>query len=133
VFNGPRADLALAASDNRRTLLSPSGTAPVIPVGGIERIDDNVHLSTLSAIGNYRITPRSSAQASLTFGRSRSLTTDVVDHNQALRVSLTRQFAERLSGTVEARHVRGSSDVVGGRKYHENAITAALTMQFTAR
>jgi hypothetical protein len=29
--------------------------------------------------------------------------------------------------------VRGSSDVVGGRKYHENAITAALTMQFTAR
>lgn len=133
VFNGPRADLALAASNNRRTLLSPPGTAPVIPVGGIERIDDNVHLSTLSAIGNYRITPRSSAQASLTFGRSRSLTTDIVDHNQALRVGLTRQFAERLSGTVEARHVRGSADVAGGRKYHENAITAALTMQFTAR
>jgi uncharacterized protein (PEP-CTERM system associated) len=133
VFNGPRADLAFAASDNRRTLLATSDTAPVIPVGGIGRIDDNVHLSNLSAIGNYRITPRSSAQASLTFGRSRSLTTDIVDHNQALRASFTRQLTQTVSSMVEVRHVRGSSDVVGGRKYHENAITAALTMQFKAR
>jgi len=133
VFNGPRADLAFAASDNRRTLLSTSDAAPVIPVGGIERLNDNVHLSNLSTIANYRITPRSSAQASLTFGRSRSLTTDIVDHNQSLRASFTRQLTQTVSSMVEVRHVRGSSDVVGGRKYHENAITAALTMQFKAR
>ena len=133
VFNGPRADLALAATDSRRSLLSASDTLPAIPVGVIGRTDDNIHLRNLSAVGNYRITPRSSAQASLTFGRSQSLTTGIVDHNQALRVGLTRQFSQRLNGTVEARHTRGSADFVGARKYHENAITAALTMQFTAR
>jgi len=133
IFNGPRADLAFAASDNRRTLLSTSDAAPVIPVGGIARLDDNVHLSNLSAIGNYRITPRSSAQASLTFGRSRSLTTDIVDHNQALRVGYTRQLTQTVNSMVEVRHVRGGADVVNGRKYHENAITATLTMQFKPR
>lgn len=129
VFNGPRSDLALVATDSRRTLLS----APVLPVGVIGRLDDNVHLSNLSAVGNYRITPRSSAQASLTFGRSRSLTTDIVDHSQALRLGLTRQLTQTLYSMVEVRHVRGGADVVNGRKYHENAITAALTMQFKAR
>lgn len=133
VFNGPRADLALAATDSRRTLLSTSNAAPVIPVGGIGRLDDNVHLSNLSAVGNYRITPRSSAQASMTFGRSRSLTTGTVDHNQALRAGFTRQLTQTVYSMVEVRHVRGSADVVGGRKYHENAITAALTMQLKAR
>lgn len=133
VFNGPRSDLALAASDSRRMPLSATDAVPVVPVGGVGRIDDNVHLRSLSTIGNYRITPRSSAQASLTFGRSQSLTTGIVDHNQALRMSLTRQFGQNLRGTVEARHTRGSADFVGARKYHENAITAALTMQFTAR
>jgi len=138
VFNGPRAKLTLSADDSRRSVLSV-GASPLLALPNLPtfpggaRPDDNVHQSTVGAIMNYQITARSAAQAGLTFGRSSSLVSDAVDYNQALRMSFTRQLTQTVSSLVEVRHVRGSSDVVGGRSYHENAITAALNMKFKAR
>lgn len=138
IFNGPRARLTVSADDSRRTVLSvgasPLLNLPTLPgVPGSARPDDNVHQSTIGALMNYQITGRSAAQAGLSFGRSSSLTADAVSYNQALRLSFTRQLTQTVSSMVEVRHVRGSSDVVGGRDYHENAITAALIMKFKTR
>jgi uncharacterized protein (PEP-CTERM system associated) len=133
IVNGPRSNLTLGAFDTRRTVLSVAGGTTEVSESELARLNANVHQRGASAILNYRITPRSIAQASLTVGRSRSLTTDVVDNNQALRLGLTRQFGNRLGGTLEVRHVRGSAEAGSGRKYHENAISATMTMQFSAR
>jgi uncharacterized protein (PEP-CTERM system associated) len=133
IFNGARATLTLAASDSRRNVLSTLGADASVPALPNGRLDDNVHQRTVSAIANYRITPRSSAQASVTLGRSRSLTTDLVDNNRAVRLGATRQFSPRLTGALELRHVRSGAVVGSGRDYRENAISAVLTMQFKAR
>jgi uncharacterized protein (PEP-CTERM system associated) len=133
ILNGAHANLVLGAYDMRRNVLSVAGATTEVSPPELARLNDNVHQRGVSATMNYRITSRSIAQAGLTLGRSRSLTTDVVDNNQALRLGLTRQFGNRLSGAVEARHVRGSAAAGSGRKYHENAISATITMQFSAR
>jgi uncharacterized protein (PEP-CTERM system associated) len=132
IFNGPRSNLVLGAFDTRRTMLSASEEAAEVPETELARLNANVHQRGVSAILNYRITPRSIAHAGLTVGRSRSLTTDRVDNNQALRVGLTRQFGNRVGGTLEMRHARGSAGA-GGSRYHENAISATITMQYSAR
>jgi uncharacterized protein (PEP-CTERM system associated) len=133
VFNGPRSNLSLSAFDLRRTALSAAAGDTDFLGQALATLNDNVHQRGVSAIMNYAITPRSKAVAGITASRSRSLTTDIVNNSQALRVGLTRQFGNRLAGAVEARHVRGSADIGSGRKYHENAISATITMQFSAR
>jgi uncharacterized protein (PEP-CTERM system associated) len=134
VFNGPRSTLTLSAFDLRRTALSAAAASDTqfLPPD-LARLNDNVEQRGVSAIANYTITPRSIAQGGLTVTRSRSLTTGVVDNQQALRVGLTRKLGNRLAGAFEVRHVRGSADIGSGRKYHENAISATITMQFSAR
>lgn len=133
VLDGPRADLVFSAFDLRRNALSkaPVASDPLGP--DLATLNDNVQQRGVSAILNYAITPRSMAQGGLTLTRSRSLTTGIVDNQQALRAGLTRKLGNRLAGAFEVRHVRGSSDLGSGRKYHENAISATITMQFPAR
>jgi uncharacterized protein (PEP-CTERM system associated) len=134
IFNGPRrSSLTLSAFDTRRTPLSASASDTGLLDQDLATLNDNVHQRGISAIANYAITPRSKAQAGITATRSRSLTTGIVNNSQALRVGLTRQFGNRLAGAAEVRHVRGSADIGSGRKYHENAISATITMQFSAR
>jgi uncharacterized protein (PEP-CTERM system associated) len=134
VFNGPRSNLTLSAFDMRRTALSAAAASDsqFLPPS-LATLNDNVEQRGVSAIMNYTITPRSIAQAGLTATRSRSLTTGIVDNQQALRAGLTRKLGNRLAGAFEVRHVRGSADFGSGRKYHENAISATITMQFSAR
>lgn len=133
IFTGPRSSLALSAFDTRRTPLSAAGSDSELPGAALATLNDNVQQRGASAIMNYRITPRSNVQSALTATRSRSLTTGIVNNSQALRLGLTRKFGNRIAGAAEVRHVRGSADFGSGRKYHENAISATITMQFPAR
>jgi uncharacterized protein (PEP-CTERM system associated) len=133
VLNGARARLMLAAFDVRRTPLSAADSDSGLLDPALSTLNDNVHQRGASAILTYAITRRSTANASINAARNRSLSTGIVDNNQALRVGFTRQLGNRVAGAVEMRHVRGSADIGSGRKYRENAISATITMQYSAR
>jgi uncharacterized protein (PEP-CTERM system associated) len=91
-------------------------------------LNDNVRQVGANAAYSYRVNARTSASATLTTLRSRSLTTDIESDQQALRLGMTRRFSRNLSGSAELRHLRGNRGF--GEDYKENAISATLSAQF---
>jgi uncharacterized protein (PEP-CTERM system associated) len=61
--------------------------------------------------------------------RSESLSQDRTDNNRSVRLSMTRQFARQVNGSVELRRVKGVT-AVAGRDYTENAVSASVSKQF---
>jgi uncharacterized protein (PEP-CTERM system associated) len=119
--------LTLFASE--RVALS-SGAADSELLGNqLFALNDNVRQLGANAAYSYRVNARTSASATLSTLRSRSLTTDIESDQQALRLGMTRRFSRKLSGTVELRHLRGDRGLFNAG-YKENAISATLSAQF---
>ena len=78
---------------------------------------------------NLQLSPRSSTNASLNYTRSSSTVTDQKTTYKTARLAMSTKFQPKLTGTVELRHSLQGSDFIGG-DIRENAITAALLMQF---
>lgn len=118
----------LTAFGSERVALS-SGAADSELLGNqLFALNDNVRQFGASAAYSYRLNARTSATATLTATRNRSLTTDIRYDQQGLRLGLTRRFSSKLSGNVELRHLRGSRGVFNA-DYTENAISATLSAQ----
>jgi len=113
---------------NERLALS-SGAADSELLGSqLFALNDNVRQLGASGAYSYRLNGRTSATATLTATRTRSLTTSIESDQQALRLGMTRRFSSKLFGTVELRHLRGDRGLAGAG-YKENAISATLSAQ----
>lgn len=118
--------LTLFASE--RVALS-SGAADSELLGNqLFSLNDNVRQFGASGAYSYRVNARTSASATLSATRNRSLITDIESDQQALRLGMTRRFSRNLSGSAELRHLRGNRGF--GADYKENAISATLSAQF---
>jgi uncharacterized protein (PEP-CTERM system associated) len=113
---------------NERVALS-SGQADSELLGSqLFGLNDNVRQFGASAAYSYRLNARSSASATLSASRHRSLTTGIEADQKALRLGMTHSFSRKLFGTVELRHLRGDRGL-SGVGYTENAISATLSAQ----
>lgn len=97
-----------------------------LPLG----IDSNVDQTGAQATYNLRLTGSTEAYGSLTVQHSKSLTLHVSSDSETLRLGGTHRFSKTLRAAAEVRHARGGFDTLGGRRYHENAITAMIMQQF---
>lgn len=121
-------NLLVSLYANERLALS-SGEADAGLLGSeLFSLNDNVRQVGASAAHSYRLNARTTATASLTTTRSRSLTTRFETDQQNLRLAMTRRFSRNLTGTVELRHVRGERGL-SGTDYTKNAISATLSAQ----
>jgi uncharacterized protein (PEP-CTERM system associated) len=92
----------------------------------------NNNLDTIGASLSYvqRMTQTTQLLASLNAQRSKTLDSGIDTNNQNARLGLTHTFSNKLSGSTEIRHNRGSYFNTGNSRYRENAISATIAMQF---
>jgi len=82
-----------------------------------------------TAFWNWRIDPRTSANINAVYARNTYPSLGRTDNDKTIRLSLTRQFQPKLSGSVELRRLQRDSSQDGG-DYRENALIASLFMRF---
>jgi uncharacterized protein (PEP-CTERM system associated) len=124
----PHSSLTLSAYKSERTALSSQQSDSELLGSQFASLNDNVHQRGVDAVFSYRLSPRTSANASLWAMRSTSLTTGIVSPSRALTLGMTRRFDRKTNGAVELRHIDTSLN--GGSGYTENALAATLTVQF---
>lgn len=118
----PKTTLVLSLFDvHREPLSAPQNT-------GISFGNDKTNQLGGSALLSRRLSAHTSANVSLLATRVESVSSGRVDHNQTLRLGLTKQFSPRLKGTVEIRRNQGESSQAGVG-YRENAIATFLNVQ----
>lgn len=128
-LNGVRNTIVLSVFDTRRTAESVrSGSSGPVnsPLSSLN--DSNKQIGG-AAVWNMRLSSSISALADVNATRTTSLTTARVDNYKSLRLSLSRQFQNKLTGSLALRHSQQSSDVLGG-DIRENAITASVFAKF---
>lgn len=127
-FNWRHSSAVLSAYASERTALSSDESDSDLLGSQLRALNDSVRQVGLSASYNYRLSARSSALASLSATRARSLDTDLESKQNSLRLGLTHRFGRSVRGSLELRRVVGDSEV-GRRDYTENAVAATLTVQ----
>lgn len=124
-LNGRRNTLVGTVFDIRR--LPQSLQSPTL--SQLNLFDANSRQTGITGLWSYQLSPRSSANANLSYTHNTSLTSDQQNTYKVARISMATAFQPRLHGSIELRHSQQSANYLGG-DIRENAITAALLMQF---
>jgi len=127
-FNWRHSSAVLSAYASERTALSSAESDSDLLGSQLRALNDSVRQLGVTAAYNYRLSARSSALASLSVTRARSLDTDLESKQNTLRLGMTHRFGRSVRGSLEVRRVVGDSDVTR-RDYTENAVAATLTVQ----
>ena len=125
-LNGRRNTIVGTVFDTRRLPQSQQGATLGAQVG---TFDSNTRQIGTTGLWSLQLSPRTSANANLSYTRSTSLTTTQQNTYKTARIGMATAFQPKLRGTVELRHSQQGSDFLSG-DIRENAITAALLMQF---
>lgn len=130
-FKLARAGGLLSVSGSERVALSSAQSDSVLPGTLMGSGNDNVRQYGATASANYRLSPRSNAIASASWGRSRSLNSDFVDTRRDFRIGLTRQFGRNIRAAIDLNRRFGTIGRFGQSSgpYHEHSISASLTAQ----
>lgn len=130
-FKLARTSGVLSVSSSERIALSSQESDSALLGNQLRARNDNVRQHAASARVNYRITTRTSAQASANWSRSRSLTIDLDDRRRDFRIGLAHQLGRKVSATVDLSRRHGSMARFSSNSgpFTENAISASLTAQ----
>lgn len=113
----------------RREMLSSQAVDSVLLGSSLLTINDNTEQLGGMASFTYRLGPQSTATLVGNAVNVKSLSDARDNRHRDLRLSLARSFGTRVNGSLELRHVKGNTGL-GGQRYTENAVTAALTSKF---
>jgi uncharacterized protein (PEP-CTERM system associated) len=128
-FNWRRSSAVLSAYASERIALSSSEADSGLLGSQLRALNDSVRQVGTTAAFSYRLSARSTALASLSASRARSLDTDLESDQTSLRLGLTHRFGRSVRGSLEARRIVGNSEITR-RDYTENAVAATMTVQF---
>ena len=128
-FRQGRTNAMFSAFRVRRSALSVRETDSELLGSSSNSINDNTSQKGLSATLDYRLTGRTSLNLSSDILDNQSLSTGLQSRSSAVRFGMRHQLRAKLSATIDLRHVEGSTAILGGRAYTENAISASLSMQ----
>jgi uncharacterized protein (PEP-CTERM system associated) len=134
-LRGARSDLTLTVYRDQRNALSLQQSDSALLGNRLASLYDNVDQRGVTVNYAYRLSQRTTAQAGVNAYRALSLDTDTVNNSQQLSLSVTHALSARARGSLEVRHSRGKIGFMNGASlngapYHENAIVAALNVQF---
>jgi uncharacterized protein (PEP-CTERM system associated) len=113
----------------RREMLSSQQVDSVLLGSTLATLNDNTE--QLGALASISYRPGAQTVVTLIGNAMNvsSLTDARSSRHRDVRLNLARTFSTRTSGSVELRHVKGSTGL-GGQQYTENAVSAALTTRF---
>lgn len=130
-FKMARTSGLLSLSGSERVALSSEESDSVLLGTQVGSRNDNVRQYGATASANYRLTPRSSAIVSTSWGRSRSLTTDIVDTRRDFRIGLTHQLGRNVRAAADVSRRSGTLGRFGRTNgpFQEHSISASLSAQ----
>ena len=126
-LKGARSMLVFTAYRTRRDALSVRESDSQLLGNSSSSINDNTVQRGTNASFTYTVSPRTSLLLSSDAYRSESLSTSFSSFNRAQRLIGNHRFGKYLTGTLEMRHIKGTSAFVNNQPYRENAIAASLT------
>ncbi|NVD96939.1 TIGR03016 family PEP-CTERM system-associated outer membrane protein [Massilia sp. BJB1822] len=112
----------------RREALSLTQVDSALLGSSSGNVNDNTRQTGASALFNYRLNSRTGASLSATYTNADSNSLGKGSQNRALRLFLTHQFDQKISGGMEVRRVRGSTFLDSGN-YTENAVAASVSIK----
>lgn len=130
-FRMARTSAVLTLSGSERVALSSQQSDSVLLGTQVGSRNDNVRQYGVNATANYRLSTRTSAIAAAGWGRSRSLTTDIVDNRRDFRIGLTHQLGRNVRATVDLNRRFGTLGRLGRGTgpFQEHSISASLSAQ----
>lgn len=129
-LRGGRSDLVLVVFRDLRNALSLATNDTELLVNQINALNDNVRQRGASLGYDYRLTPNTTANATVSVTNVQSLVTNMVTNDRELSLGATRRFNARTRGSVQLRHISGRPNLLFNSNYQENAILATLSVLF---
>jgi len=124
----PHSSLVMSAYKSERIALSSQQSDSQLLGSQFLALNDDVRQRGLNATFSYRLSPRTSANASAWTNRATSIATGIESPSKTLTLGLSRQFDRKTRGSLELRHNSSRFDVRGG-EVTENALMANLSVQ----
>ncbi len=125
---GAKNTLIFTAYNLDRRPQSAGGASVLFPgtvTGGI----GDTRQAGLNALWNWRIGTRTNATFTADFSKSRLNSTGTEDRLRTYRIAIAHRIQPRLDGVIEIKHAGQDSEIFANN-YHENAISAFLSMKF---
>lgn len=128
-FNTARATAIVGLNATRRNALSSQQIDSSLLGPSQSSLNDDTRQEGATISMNYRLSSRSGVNVGLSKIRSESLTTGIKSNQNALSVAMTQQYSRKLKGAIELRRSQGNASAATTSTYHENAISASLSLQ----
>lgn len=130
-FKLPRTSGVVSLYDNDRIALSNQQSDSTLLGSQRRGLNDNIRQRGANASVNYRLNPRTSAVASASWSRSRSVTTDFDDLRRDFRIGLSRELGRHARATLDVRRSAGTRGIFGptASPYHEHSISASVSAE----
>jgi uncharacterized protein (PEP-CTERM system associated) len=129
-FKGARSDLVMTVFNERTAALSLQQEDSTLLPSQLSSLNEDTKQRGASANFDYRLSSRTTAHANLYGVNVQSLKTGITNDVRQVTMGLSKRFDVKSTGTLDLRHSKGRAGVFDNRDYHENAIVAALTVQF---
>jgi uncharacterized protein (PEP-CTERM system associated) len=129
-FKGARSDLVFTVFNERMAALSLQQEDSTLLPSQLSALNEDTKQRGASASFDYRLSTRMSAHASLYGVNAQSLKTGVTNDVRQLTMGVSKRFDARSTASLDLRHSKGRAGIFDNRDYHENAIVAALSVQF---
>jgi uncharacterized protein (PEP-CTERM system associated) len=129
-FRGAHSDLLLTVFKNERQAVSQQQTDSALVPPQLNALNNNSHQRGASAYFNYRLSSRTTAQASASINRVLSIDTGIVNNMRDVTIGMTRRLAPKISAAVDVRHHDGRAGATINGNIRENAIAATLNVQY---
>jgi uncharacterized protein (PEP-CTERM system associated) len=129
-FKGARSDLVMTVFNERTAALSLQQEDSTLLPSQLSSLNEDTKQRGASANFDYRLSTRTSAHVNLYGVNAQSLKTGITNDVRQLSMGLSKRFDAKSIGSIDLRHSKGRVGVFDNRDYHENAIVAALSVQF---
>jgi uncharacterized protein (PEP-CTERM system associated) len=129
-FKGARSDLIMTVFNERTAALSLQQEDSTLLPSQLSTLNQDTKQRGASASFDYRLSSRMSAHANLYGVNAQSLKTGITNDVRQVSMGLSKRFDAKSIGSIDLRHSKGRAGLFDNRDYHENAIVAALSVQF---
>ena len=130
LFKGARSSALVSVFKERMMALSLQQEDSALLPSQLSSLNDDTDQRGVNGTFDYRLSSRTSAHASLYAVNALSLRTGIDNRIRQLSTGLTTHFSQKMTGTLELRHSKGRAGIFDNRDYHENAVVAALSVQY---
>ena len=130
LFKGSRSSALVSVFKDRSMALSLQQEDSALLPSQLSSLNDDTSQRGANANFDYRLSSRTSAHVDLYAVNALSLRTGIDNKIRQLSTGLTTHFSRKMTGTLDLRHSKGRAGIFDNRDYHENAVVAALSVQY---